>query len=68
MRRIGFSLLGTIGGYILGAVAGYVLISRASGNTHDSPVEAAMTGAFVTAPLGVIVGGVAGFLLGRRRG
>lgn len=67
MIRFVFSFLGTIGGYVLGAVAGYLLVSRSS-NSHDGPVEAAMTGAFVSGPLGAVVGGVAGFLLGRRRG
>ena len=67
MRRLVFSLIGTIGGYVLGAVAGYALVSRASSNAHDRPVEAAMTGAFVTGPLGAVVCGVTGFLMGRRR-
>jgi len=67
MRRFAFSLLGTISGYVIGAVAGYWLVSRASGNSHDRPVEAAMTGAFVSGPLGAVVGGVAGILLGKRR-
>ena len=58
MRRLAFSLLGGILGYGLGACAGYALAARASSNTHDRPVEAAMTGAFVTGPLGAIVGGV----------
>ncbi|MHC5540225.1 hypothetical protein ACYOEI_18555 [Singulisphaera rosea] len=68
MRRLAFSLLGTVGGYLLGAVAGYFLVTQASSNTHDKPVEAAMTGAFVTGPLGAIVCGILGFLLGGRRG
>lgn len=66
MRRFAFSLLGTVGGYILGA--GYMLVTQTSSNTHDNPVEAAMTGAFVSGPFGAIVGGVTGFVLGRRRG
>lgn len=37
-------------------------------NTHDRPIEAAMTGAIVAGPLGAVVGGVALFPLGRRRG
>jgi len=68
MRRLAFSFLGTIGGYLLGAVAGYVLVSQISSNTHDRPVEAGMTGAFVTGPLGAIACGIVGFLLGGRRG
>ena len=64
MRRFAFSLLGTIGGYVLGAVAGYGLIYLNS--SQDGPVEAAMTGAFMSGPLGAIVGGIAGFVIGKR--
>jgi hypothetical protein len=67
MRRLAGLLLGGIGGYVLGALAGYALVSRNSPNAHDRPVEAAMVGAFVSGPLGAIVVGVAGFVLGGRR-
>lgn len=67
MRRLAFGLVGTICGYILGAVAGYAAISRASSNMHDRQVEAATTAAFVTGPLGAILGGIAGWLVARRR-
>jgi hypothetical protein len=66
MKRLAFGLLGLICGYILGAVAGYAIVTRASANTHDKTIEAAMTGAFVSGPLGAITGAVAGLLLGRR--
>lgn len=68
MKRLAYSLLGMIGGYMAGAVGGYFLVMQASSNSHDKPVEAGMTGAFVTGPLGATVCGVIGFLLGRRRG
>ena len=48
MRHFAFSLLGTIGGYVLAAVAGSRLIYLDS--SQDGPVEAAMTGAFMSAP------------------
>jgi hypothetical protein len=67
MKRTIFCLLGTIFGYVIGAGFGYALVGQTSGNKHDRPVEAAMTGVFVSGPLGAIVGGIAGFRLGRRR-
>jgi hypothetical protein len=67
VRRFTFCVLETFCGYVLGAMIGYSLISQSS-NSHDSPVEAAMTGAFASGPIGAVVGGVAGFLLGKRRG
>jgi len=68
MKWLAFFLLGGICGYLLGASAGYALVTRASSNTHDRPVEAAMTAAFVSGPLGAIAGGVIGLLLGARGG
>ncbi len=44
-------LLLLIARYLLGAVGGYALILATTSNTHDAPVEAAMTGAFVTGPV-----------------
>jgi len=67
MRRFAFGLLGTIGGYVLGALTGYWLVTRTSGNSHDRPVEAAMTSAFVTGPLCAVVGGFVSILLDGRR-
>ena len=66
MRHTAFCLLGVVCSYVLAAVAGHALVNRASLNTHDRSVEAAMTGAFVSGPLGAILGGVTGFLLGGR--
>ncbi|SIO60522.1 hypothetical protein SAMN05444166_6425 [Singulisphaera sp. GP187] len=66
MRRAAFCLLGTVCGYAFSAGAGYAVVNRVSPNSHDRSVEAAMTGAFVSGPVGAIVGGVAGFLLGGR--
>ena len=62
--RVLTGVLGGLLGYALGAFGGGFLVSALSSNTHDRSVEAAMTGAFVFGPLA----GVAGVLLGARRG
>lgn len=66
MRRLGFGVLGALGGYLVGAVAGYFLIGWLSSNTHDRSVEAAMTSAFVLGPLGALAGLVVGLVRGGR--
>ena len=48
--RIVVGVLLLLLGYLVGAVGGYTLLLTNTGNTHDAPVEAAMTGAFVTGP------------------
>jgi len=48
--RIVIGVLLLLVGYLVGAVGGYALLLTSTGNTHDAPVEAAMTGAFVTGP------------------
>ncbi len=45
-----------VAGYAAGALIGAVLIETFSGNRHDRSLEAAMTGAFVTGPLGGLAG------------
>ena len=55
MKRFLLSLLAAVAGYVAGAVAGYVLIDQVSPNTHDRSVEAAMTAALVTGPLGAVI-------------
>ncbi len=67
LRRFGFGVLFAIVAAIVAAVAGYFAIAEFSSNVHDRSVEAAMTGVFVCAPLGAILGFVAGFILGGRR-
>lgn len=67
MRRILLSLLGLVLGYGGGVLAGLALVSLASPNTHDKSVEMAMTAAFVTGPLGAIVGLIAALVLTRRK-
>ena len=64
-RRIVIVLLWATAGYLIGAFAGGYAISVLSSNTHDVSVEAAITGAFVTGPLGAFLAGAVG--LARRR-
>ena len=67
MRRLGFGVLGLIGGYALAAVIGYFLVTALSSNPHDLAVEASMTATFVAGPFGALVGLVAGLVLGGRK-
>lgn len=66
MRMLMFALAGVLAGYLAGAFGGGVLIDALSANTHDRSVEAAMTGAFVTGPLGAVAGLIAALLLARK--
>jgi hypothetical protein len=54
--RPGSFLLAAGIGFVVGAIATYVLTLGLSPNTHDLPVEAAMTGAFVGGPAGALLG------------
>jgi hypothetical protein len=60
-------VLGLFGGYLAGAVLGYGAIELFSGNVHDKEIEAAMTAAFATGPLGGLLGVAAALWIGRRR-
>ncbi len=66
MKRFAIGFLCGIGGYVLFAFVGYFLIEWFSSNTHDSSLEAAMTGAFIFGPLGLLAGFIAGFIAGGR--
>lgn len=55
-------------GYVAGALVGWGAIGLFSSNTHDRSLEAAMTAAFVTGPLGALVALVVGFALLAFRG
>ena len=61
MKRFFLVVLGAIAGYGAGAVAGYFAIVAFSSNTHDRSLEAAMTGAFLSGPLGALIGMVVAF-------
>ena len=39
-----------VAGYLVGAVGGYFLMLATTSNTHDAPVEAATSAAFIIAP------------------
>ncbi len=56
-------LAGLALGYVAGALLGSWLIQLLSANTHDRSLEAAMTGAFVTGPIGAVLGLVIGLSL-----
>lgn len=49
-------MAGLIGGYALGAAAGYIFLALVSSNTHDKSLEMVMTSAFVTGPIGAVLG------------
>jgi len=67
MKRLGLGLLGTIAGYAIGVGVGLALVSLFSGNAHDKAVESAVTAAFVTGPLGALIGAGLGILAGRKK-
>ena len=56
MPRFMRAVLGLIMGFLLGVAGGALLVSLFSGNVHDRSLETSMTAAFVTGPLGAIVG------------
>lgn len=62
MSRFLRALLGLVLGYVIGAAIGAALISAFSGNTHDKSIEVVMTAAFVTGPIGAILGCIFGAL------
>jgi len=59
--------LGLAAGYALGALSGYAGVQAFSGNVHDKGLEAAMTAAFATGPLGAALGVVVALWMARRR-
>jgi hypothetical protein len=66
LRKLLISLAGLVAGYLVGAFGGGVLVDALSANTHDRAVEAAMTGAFLTGPLGAVIGLIAALGLARK--
>jgi ABC-type antimicrobial peptide transport system permease subunit len=66
MNKFVSALVGLVLGYGVGAFIGAVLISLISGNTHDKNMEVVMTAAFVTGPLGAIIGLIVGLFRTRR--
>jgi hypothetical protein len=68
MSRVAMVLAGLVVGYVLGALLGVGLVEAFSGNRHDKSLEAVMTGAFVTGPLGAVLGAIGGLVWGRGSG
>ncbi len=66
MPKMVRAVLGVLLGFVVGAACGAILISLVSGNTHDKSLEMTMTAAFVTGPIGAVIGLVAGLLWRRR--
>ncbi|MGE5266981.1 MAG: hypothetical protein ACM3L9_06410 [Deltaproteobacteria bacterium] len=59
-------VLGLAAGYVIGALLGFAAVQAFSANVHDKGVEAAMTAAFGTGPLGAALGAACALLVGRR--
>ena len=55
MKTFWLALLEAIGGYLVGLFGGMLLAEVFSSNTHDTSVEAAMTGALVFGPLMALI-------------
>ncbi|WP_363346952.1 hypothetical protein [Methylocystis echinoides] len=66
MHKALAAIAGLIMGYLAGAVGGALLVDVFSGNTHDLALEAVMTGAFVTGPVGAAFGMTAALFWARR--
>ncbi len=65
--RVVWIIAGIVAGYLIGAFGGGYLMELLSSNRHDRALEAAMTGAFVTGPIGAVIGGIAGAFVPVRR-
>jgi hypothetical protein len=62
VKRVAIAAMWAVGGYLVGAFGGGILINALSSNQFDRSVEAAMTGAFVTGPLGGVTAFIVGFV------
>ena len=67
-RRIAIAAVLSLCGYCLGAVLGGLLVAAVSTNHFDRQMEVVMTGAFVTGPIGALIGFIGGFSWSRRHG
>lgn len=66
-RRVLGALAGLFIGYLAGAFVGALLVQQVSTNRHDKAQEVAMTAAFVTGPIGAVLGAIGGLVFSRRR-
>lgn len=62
MRSLFIAVAALVAGYVAGALAGAALVDIFSANRHDKSLEIVMTAAFVTGPLGAVVGLLAALL------
>ena len=67
MHWVARAVVGLLVGYLVGAILGYGAIEAFSSNVHDKDLEAAMTAAFATGPLGAALGVAAALVMARRR-
>jgi hypothetical protein len=67
MSTVARVALGLVFGYALGAALGFGAVHAFSGNIHDKDLEAVMTAAFATGPLGAALGVAASLWIGRKR-
>lgn len=67
MRKFLLCLAGMFAGYLMGAGLGAAAIQLFSSNTHDKSMELAMTTAFVTGPIGAVIGALVGWMRARKR-
>ncbi len=67
MSTVGRVALGLMIGYAAGAALGFGAVHTFSGNIYDRDLEAVMTAAFATGPLGAALGVAAGLWLARIR-
>jgi cation transporter-like permease len=61
VKTFWLAFLEAIGGYLVGLFGGMLLTEFFSSNTHDTSVEAAMTGAFAFGPLMALIAVIAVF-------
>jgi hypothetical protein len=67
MSTVARVALGLVFGYALGAALGFGAVHAFSVNIHDKNLEAIMTAAFATGPLGAALGVAAALWFGRKR-
>lgn len=67
MSTLARVVLGLVAGYALGAALGFGAVHAFSANIHDRELEAAMTAAFATGPLGAALGVVTALWASRKR-
>lgn len=67
MSKLVRGALGILLGYLAGAAVGYLLIMQLSSNQFDKGLEAVMTAAFGTGPIGACLGVLFALLRGHDR-